>query len=383
MSPSHQHPPRALVHLERCPTYERAAVTAAVRAALGATAGNLLQPGRTVLVKPNLVNPQPAETGICTHPEVVRAVAEVALEAGCQVVVGDQPTYDLSGEAGAVFGRSELSDTLSDLAVEWRLLSAGGYAEREVPAGRRVKAVHVSRLAAEVDVILSVAKCKTHVQTTLTGAVKNMFGAVAPRDRMDIHMFGAYRALGEALADTYAALPADLTIMDAVVSMGGPGPVGGGLVPTGFIAASQDAVALDTILEDLIGLRPGEVAVTKAAAALGLGVGERGRIEVAGADPAGVRRVVARPPTALRSFPPFLGRLARPLIWVRPWVDEARCVRCGACTEVCPAGGVQVGARAAEINADRCVECFCCMEACPERAISPRRSLLTRLAWRR
>ena len=58
-----------------------------------------LKAGAEVLLKPNIINAKPAEKCVCTHPTVVRAVAEVALEAGCRVTVADEPGYAMTSDA--------------------------------------------------------------------------------------------------------------------------------------------------------------------------------------------------------------------------------------------------------------------------------------------
>ena len=73
----------SLVHVAACPDYDRQRVTDKVRESLQATAPpDLIQPGMRVLLKPNVINDMPPERAVCTHPEIVRAVAEWVLEPG-------------------------------------------------------------------------------------------------------------------------------------------------------------------------------------------------------------------------------------------------------------------------------------------------------------
>jgi len=368
-----------LVALQSCRDYELHAVRKAVRNALTRLpqASHCLRPGRSVLLKPNIVTPRGPDRPVCTHPAIVRAVAEIAHEAGCDVLVADQPTYTFAGQPDDRLRPTGYHEALDGLPVTICLLGRDGYEEVPVPSPLSLRSAHVARLACQADAIINLAKCKTHVQTTLTLALKNMFGAIAPRDRMRVHARGAYESLAQALADCFSALVPQLNIMDAVVAMEGPGPSQGSPRHIGAVAASANAVALDLLTEDLVGMS-GEVGLTRAAGAKGLGPRHLDEITLMGADPAGLRARIVRPPRILRSFPPMLGSLGQRLVYVRPRVDRANCIACGGCAEVCPAGAVSIG-RHAVVDRGRCVECFCCMEACPADAISVQRSLFSRL----
>jgi len=51
--------------------------------------------------------------------------------------------------------------------------------------------------------------------------------------------------------------------------------------------------------------------------------------------------------------------------------DREKCVSCGACIAVCPAGAISFNARQEiEIERDRCHRCEVCVEACPRRSLS-------------
>jgi uncharacterized protein (DUF362 family)/Pyruvate/2-oxoacid:ferredoxin oxidoreductase delta subunit len=330
-----------------------------------------------VLLKPNVVTPRGPDRPVCTHPAVVRAMAELAHEAGCTVLVADQPTYAMDRGGDDPLQPTGYREAVKGLPIEVHLLGRDGYAPVSVPSPLRLPTVHVARLAQQVDAVINLPKCKTHVQTTLTLAVKNMFGAIAGRDRMRVHARGTYDDLAAALVDCFASVVPQLNVMDAVVAMEGPGPSRGPAKHVGAIAASPDAVALDLVTEELVGFA-GQVGTTRAAAERGLGPGALAEVTIAGGDLGALKTRLAPPPRLFRSLPPFLGRLGERLVYVRPRVDRTACVACGGCAEACPVAAVEVKGHAI-IDRDRCIECFCCMEACPADAIGVERSLLSRM----
>jgi uncharacterized protein (DUF362 family)/Pyruvate/2-oxoacid:ferredoxin oxidoreductase delta subunit len=364
-----------------CKHYDLATVRDAVHQALDATAPpSLIAPGAAVLLKPNVINAMPPERAVCTHPAVVRAVAEWVLERGGKVTVADQPGYALSDDVRTCFRDSGLVAALGDLPVELRLLARGGYETVPLPQHHRLPEVLFARDALDADVIINLAKAKTHSQTLYTGAVKNMFGAVAPKQRLQTHLLGRYWALSEAIADCYSARAPDLHLMDAIVAMEGMGPTQGTPVETGFLAASADGVALDAVTEDLLGFAPGAVATTVAAAGLGLGESDLSAIQVTGANRAELRHPIRQSPVVRADLMGPLARVVGGLVRARPKVHKNLCRGCGACAGICPANVIKVS-RVASISYEHCLECFCCLEACPYDAIGVRRSPLYQAAW--
>ena len=106
---------RAAVGLVRCAGYEEyAAVRAAVRESFDLFGGiaALVRPGQRVLLKPNLLSALPAEAGVNTHPSVVRAVAEEALEAGGVLSIGDSPAFSRLDDTCAACGLDQVAREL-------------------------------------------------------------------------------------------------------------------------------------------------------------------------------------------------------------------------------------------------------------------------------
>jgi ferredoxin len=53
--------------------------------------------------------------------------------------------------------------------------------------------------------------------------------------------------------------------------------------------------------------------------------------------------------------------------------DEEKCISCGACIAVCPAGAISLNQdKEILIERDRCHRCGVCVEACPRRSLTIR-----------
>lgn len=370
----------SVVQVVACQNYDYTHLRPAVQQCWEAIgAAEFIRPGCRVLLKPNLINSMPPERAVCTHPAIVRVVAELCLAQGAQVTIADQPGYALVEEAREAFSGTGMLEACAALEVDFQLLAGGGYEVIEIAGAKHFPEVQFARYLLEADVVINLPKAKTHSQTKYTGALKNMFGAVAPRQRVKLHLLGSPLALAEGLVDCFAARPPEFSLMDAVVCMEGLGPTQGQPVEVGVIAASRDSVALDAVCEAILGFRPGEVLTTACAARRGLGTNSLDDIVVQGITLEQARRPINKCPVSSSSFPRVLGPLLQSIVRARPRIIGSKCRACGACAGICPAHAITISGLA-HVDERLCIECFCCQEACPFDAIGVQRSPLYSLA---
>jgi Fe-S-cluster-containing hydrogenase component 2 len=53
------------------------------------------------------------------------------------------------------------------------------------------------------------------------------------------------------------------------------------------------------------------------------------------------------------------------------WIDDERCIGCGACLEVCPTAAISLVGDKARVNEELCTGCQACVDVCPQGAIEP------------
>ena len=180
--------------------------------------------------------------------------------------------------------------------------------------------------------------------------------------------------------DVLELVPTGLTLLDGVVGQEGNGPGTGGTPRRyGYLAASQDPVALDAVIAQAMGFRPGEVLHIREAGARGLGVANPDEVRVIGERRALDFGTVCLPRTHwYLDTPSWAGAPLRRMARVRPRVVAAACANCGRCAEVCPCDAITLG-QPPVLDLKRCVDCFCCAEVCPQGAIEPHSNLFARL----
>ncbi len=373
---------RTKVSIVKCVDYDIRRVKEALREALSLIGGleGLIGKGDRVLVKPNMLSARRPEEGVTTHPAIVRGIVELVREAGAEALIGDSPggtKRDLN-HFWDVCGYKEVSEVtgapLVSLEREPR--------EVEVPGGVIYKTLHLSRTVLEVDVLITVPKLKTHNITLLTGAVKNLLGLIPGLGKMGFHRrCPRPDDFGEAIVDIFSLVKPQLAVMDAVSGMEGNGPVSGKLRDIGVILASPDSVALDTVAQLIMGLKPFDVPTTRAAAKRGLGTADLRKMELRGEPLEGVivENFILPSNAVMKSIPkPILNLIARQIM-VKPRAETDKCTGCRCCIENCPVGAISLKNNLACVDYKKCILCLCCYELCPEKAMDLKRSLLARL----
>ena len=125
---------------------------------------------------------------------------------------------------------------------------------------------------------------KTHVYTTMTGAMKNAFGGLLRENRHWAHT-DIHATLVDLLAVQKQIHGGMFAVMDGTICGNGAGPRAMEPVVKDLMLASDDMVAIDAVSAWLMGFDPlGEVACIRMAHERGLGVGDVREIEVVGED---------------------------------------------------------------------------------------------------
>ncbi len=294
-------------------------VEALVRQAVALAGGldHIIQPGNTVLVKPNLVWGAAPDEGHTTDPRVTRAVVQLAREAGAgQVLIADgaaryRDGHDARGatiEAFRLCGY-DLNGDMTDDATGAPLLdlnNSGGLDEHNPSFVRRIQLQQglirteywLPHAILDADELIGVPVLKNHLHAGVTLALKNQFG-IAPSDIYHHPGLQVYKGafshnandLGRYIVDLNLARPLDFAVVDALRGLT-DGPVGTTSLdpPMGLIMAGQDAVAVDTIGTLVMGYDPQTVPYLSWAAGADLGTDDVAQISVLGARVSQVRR---------------------------------------------------------------------------------------------
>ncbi|UCD84321.1 MAG: DUF362 domain-containing protein, partial [Deltaproteobacteria bacterium] len=307
-----------------------------------------------------------------------KAVIELVQEAKGRVSIGDSPALS---SAVAVARKSGNLMVAREMGVP--VVNFEDAVEVPVPEGKIFRKIEVAREVIEADVVINLPKLKTHDVMPLTLAVKNIFGCIVGRNKARWHVQAGHDVgyFARMLVELHAFVNPALNIMDGIVGMEGNGPRNGDPRQIGLILASPDAVALDRVVQEILGLEG--MLTTSIGGEIGLGESELSRIECRGERLEEVKidgfKIPIRTPQKQ-----ILGKTLRWLLkdsfTYRPVIDHRLCSLCGVCLEACPLDIISYKPSGKEklvqIDYQRCIHCFCCQENCTEGAISARQGWL-------
>ena len=135
--------------------------------------------------------------------------------------------------------------------------------------------------------IVHMPTVKTHVFTTMTGAMKNAFGGLLNRKRHWTHSV-IHETLVDLLAIQHEIHPGVFAVTDGTFAGDGPGPRAMRWHSKNVIIAGADQVAVDAVAARLMGFDPLSIGYIRIAHEMGLGIGDMDSIEVVGDDISGV-----------------------------------------------------------------------------------------------
>ncbi len=367
------------VVLVRCSSYDRTEVFEALSRGFelfGDMELSLPDDG-DILLKPNLLAPDPPEKGSTTHPVLFHAVGRYLKERGYKrLSYGDSPVV---GTGLLVAKKNGIQREALELGIDYTELGEGR--EVHVEGARQNPRFTVANQVLDASALVNLPKLKTHGLTRITGALKNVFGTIPGLLKPELHVKLKDPVLfARMIIDLNMVVKSNLVVMDAIESMEGNGPRNGRIVKTGFILISDDPVAADAVGARVMGVEPYSIPLLKEAEEAGLGTVSDEKIELIG-DPIDEFKVKVfeLSPDSRQSweFSPLAGWIRNAII-PRPVIDAGMCTKCGICVTACP---VKPKALVQEKNNDGkkgvpvfdynlCIRCYCCQESCPEGAIS-------------
>ena len=206
--------------------------------------------------------------GATTDPIVVEAIIKKLEDLPVKVyVVESNSTMTNADKAFEVTG---MKDVCERNCVEWlNLRYIKDRVKLAVPNGEVLKSITMICLVTE-SAVISVAKLKTHLNTTLTLGMKNMFGFLPDKVKAKYHM----KDISNVMVDINTVLKPAFTVIDGFVGMEGLGPVDRTPVQMDLIIAGTDPVATDATAVRIMGFNPHEIKHIRKAYEKGLGHGD-------------------------------------------------------------------------------------------------------------
>lgn len=257
-----------------------------------ANAGGLAQvvkAGNTVLIKPNLcwsnITSRPVNTDYRVVAEIVRQVQALG---AARIIIAEGPFGpECFTESMLVYNHY---DKIPDVElVSLNTLSEEDCYERTGRNSVTGKALFIPKIYVDADVVITVAKMKTHNAGMVTLGLKNAFG-VPPRSiygtsgstsgsKLLLHNDYDFNA---AIVEINLIRTPDFVVIDGIVAGEGSGPLKNTPVDARIIIAGRDIVAVDTVAATFMGFNPDAIPHLSLAHSAGLGEGDLEQIKVVG-----------------------------------------------------------------------------------------------------
>ncbi|MEM4724502.1 MAG: DUF362 domain-containing protein, partial [Candidatus Hadarchaeum sp.] len=345
------------VYVAKCPSYSQQDIESALHGSLQAlpeTQG-LIKPGQKVILKANLLQAQPPEKAITTHPSLVAAVAKWVRKLGAVPIIADSPGPGMLFNPRALHRLYQVTGMTAAAEESGAVLNYDVSTMRvSCPEGRAVQTLDAMKVVVEADAIISLPKLKTHDLMLFTGGIKNLFGTVPGMVKSSYHArFPSVERFSAMLIDILSYYKPVLTVMDAVVGMEGDGPSAGNPRPIGVLLTSTDAVAVDIVATSIVGIPPPIVPTVASAMRRGLTTGRLEDIEVVGTPIEAVKvQGFKLPRTAgqhLRMIPRFVPAWITEQLLAKPQAGP-KCTACGTCVENCPVQAITIADNRAHMD---------------------------------
>ena len=223
--------------------------------ARGAALCRLDARGKRVLLKPNLVEFD-ARSVIHTQAEVLAAAVALFERMGAvEILIGEGPGH----RRDAWFLAEEAGYRAAIAGFDSRFVDLNRDEVTRVAPFAGTSGLYLARTALAADLVVSIARMKTHHWAGATLSMKNLFGVVPgsvygwPKNHL--HQAG----IGPCVAELNRIFPRRFAIVDGIVGMEGNGPIQGRARPCGVLVMGSDLAAVDATCCRIMDIDPGKI----------------------------------------------------------------------------------------------------------------------------
>jgi uncharacterized protein (DUF362 family) len=212
--------------------------------------------GKSVLLKPNLVEPALTAPHVNTHPAFVRAAVEVFRKWDArEVFVAEGQGH--CRDTAFVLEQSGLETVLADDKITFVDLNYDDiYSATNRLGFTNLSKLYLPQSLRQADFIISLPKMKTHHWSGVTLSMKNLFGVMPgvcygwPKNVLH------HAGIGQSILDINAAVRPHLAIVDGIIGMEGDGPIMGTPKLAHLVVMGTNLPAVDATCARLMGFDP-------------------------------------------------------------------------------------------------------------------------------
>jgi uncharacterized protein (DUF362 family) len=213
---------------------------------------------RQVVIKTNLCDISPWETGVTTDPRWISILAAelraIRPDVEIRVVESDAVSaYKSFRSCEETFDRLGFAAAARDAGIE--LVNLSRRDALEIRLDGIPQPVRIPQLLLEEMYFISIANLKLHGYTRMTGVLKNSIGLLTDAEISSLHPY-----LSVLISRLHKLCTPDLCIIDGRVGLEGSGPIIGRPVRMDSLLVGNDALSVDEASCRLMGIPPKQVA---------------------------------------------------------------------------------------------------------------------------
>jgi uncharacterized protein (DUF362 family) len=199
--------------------------------------------GSRILLKPNLLSPDPPEKLTCTHPAVVEAIIRLIIEYRGRPALGDRPVKGNARKVARATGILKICERYNVPVIEFKK-----YRKAPIPPKKRFSSLRISRELDDFDLIIN--RFSQRVLTHIMIPDRDVFAELL------IHACQNVR-------------PA-FTLVDGILAMQSKGPRGGAPYRTGVLVGGENPYCVDAAIAKILDMKTESIPILKVAQRLGI-----------------------------------------------------------------------------------------------------------------
>lgn len=327
---------------------------------------SLIRPGMIVCVKPNLLAKNKPSEAVTTHPLLVKAVCKKVVELGAKCIVADSPAGAYTKVALTNLYKYNELNIVEEVGAQ--LNYDVDYTMCNIE-GEKIKNIEIINPILQADLVINMAKIKTHSMMNLTASTKNLFGIIPGTRKAEIHSrFEKYEDFANAMIDISKYITKQIIIVDGILALEGNGPSAGDPKHLGIIMAGDNQFEIDYSIMKIIGMKLEDAYIVNESIKRKLL--DVNNIDVIGENIESVKCLDFKFPDTIAKKTAFKMHNLTKYIKPYPVFNKKKCKLCKICIERCPRDAIEIkNGRVRLKSKQACIRCFCCHEHCPYKAV--------------
>ncbi|MCX8151096.1 MAG: DUF362 domain-containing protein [Candidatus Bathyarchaeota archaeon] len=201
-----------------------------------------------IFIKPNLSHPEYLP-GVVTDPYLTYLLVSLLRNNAQEVIVGESDGFNYP--CRVAFQKTGMEAAVKKAGGTIINLSEDQIIKVKFPESNTpIKHLFLPKTILDADARIDLPLMKTHEFMLYSGAIKNLFGCIPSNRRIYLHPY-----LPAVFFYLYQLFKPQLTIMDARTGIEGNGPTKGKPVKLNLIITGTDALAVDIVSTQVMGLK--------------------------------------------------------------------------------------------------------------------------------